>query len=65
MTYTAFLAFFLLVPVLVTAAFARTLHDRGRRLPASVLLTTCIAGQAVRWQLRYGGPMWIGRRAVA
>ena len=34
-------------------------------LPASVLMMTCIAGQALWWQLRYGGPLWKGRRAVA
>ena len=34
-------------------------------LPASVLVMTCIAGQALWWQLRYGGPLWKGRRAVA
>lgn len=34
-------------------------------LPASVLLMTGIAGRALWWQLRYGGPLWKGRRAVA
>lgn len=36
MTYTAFLAFFLLGPSLVAAALVRTLHVRGRRPPASL-----------------------------
>lgn len=30
-------------------------------MPISVLLMTCIAGQAVWWQWRYGGPRWKGR----
>ena len=33
-------------------------------LPVSVLLMTCVAGQALWWQLRHGGPMWKGRRAA-
>ena len=33
-------------------------------LPVSVLLMTCIFAQALWWQLRYGGPLWKGRRAV-
>lgn len=30
-------------------------------LPLSVVLMTCIAGQAIWWQLHYGGPSWKGR----
>lgn len=33
-------------------------------LPVSELLMTCIAAQALWWQLRYGGLMWKGRRTV-
>ena len=36
MTYSAFLALFLLVPVLVTAAFTRIFHGWGKRIPSSL-----------------------------
>ena len=50
MTYSAFLALFLLVPLLVTAAFTRTLQSRGTPVPSSLRawpVSPVLAGHAV------------------
>lgn len=50
MTYSAFLALFLLVPLLVTAAFTRTLQNRGMPVPSSLRawpVLPVLAGHAV------------------
>lgn len=50
MTYSAFLALFLLVPLLLTAAFTRTLQNRGMPVPSSLRawpVLPVLAGHAV------------------
>ena len=54
----------LLIGVFVRGASAAKTQQRIRdaaALPVSVLLMTIIAGRAVYWQIRYGGPRWKGR----
>ncbi len=50
----------LLIRMLTAAATRQRLGD-ALLMPVSVLLMTWIAGQAVWWQWRYGGPKWKGR----
>ena len=45
----------------LTAAVTRQRLGDALLMPLSVLLMTAIAGQAVWWQWRYGGPRWKGR----
>lgn len=46
----------------LTAAATGEPLRRAAWLPVAVLLMTMIAGQALWWQGRYGGPEWKGRR---
>ncbi len=46
----------------LTAAATGEPLQRALLMPLAVLLMTAIAGQALWWQLRYGGPEWKGRR---
>ncbi len=46
----------------LTAAVTGEPRSRALLMPLAVLLMTAIAGQALWWQLRYGGPEWKGRR---
>ncbi|MGQ9851527.1 MAG: glycosyltransferase [Aggregatilineaceae bacterium] len=46
---------------LMTAAATRQRPGDALLMPLSVLLMTVIAGQAVWWRVRYGGPRWKGR----
>ncbi len=45
----------------LTAAVTRQRLGDALLMPLSVLLMTAIAGRAVWWQWRYGGPRWKGR----
>jgi chlorobactene glucosyltransferase len=45
----------------LTAAMTRQRLADALLLPLSALLMTWIAGQAIWWQWRYGGPRWKGR----
>jgi chlorobactene glucosyltransferase len=45
----------------VTAAFTRQRARDALYMPASVLLMTIIAIQAIYWQVFYGGPWWRDR----
>lgn len=50
--------------ILIRALTASTTRQRVRDallMPISVLLMTLIAGQALWWQWRHGGPQWKGR----
>ncbi len=47
---------------MLTAAVTRQRLGDALLLPLSVLAMTAIAGRAVWWQARYGGPQWKGRR---
>lgn len=44
-----------------TAAFSRQRVLDAIWMPVSTLLMAVIAGQAIWWRLRYGGPRWRGR----
>jgi chlorobactene glucosyltransferase len=46
---------------MLTAAWTRQRVLDGLLMPVSVLLMTVIAGQALYWQWRFGGPVWKGR----
>ncbi len=46
----------------LTAAATGEPVRRAVWMPVAVLLMTAIAGKALWWQLRYGGPEWKGRR---
>jgi chlorobactene glucosyltransferase len=49
---------------MVTAITTRQRPFEALLMPLSVLLMTWIAGLALWWQWRYGGPHWKGRRIV-
>jgi chlorobactene glucosyltransferase len=53
-----------LIRTLTAVATRQRLID-APLLPVSALLITVIAGQAVYWRLRYGGPRWKGRTLKA
>jgi chlorobactene glucosyltransferase len=53
-----------LIRALTAVATRQRLRD-APLLPVSALLMTVIAGQAVYWRLRYGGPRWKGRTLKA
>jgi len=48
-----------------TAATARQPLGDALLMPVSVLLMTRIALQAIWWRMRYGGPVWKGRKLPA
>lgn len=50
----------LAVRAISAAATGQRVRD-ALLLPVSVLLMTAIAGRAIRWQWRHGGPSWKGR----
>lgn len=47
---------------MLSAAITRQRPLDALLMPLSVLLMTIIAGQALWWRWRYGGPQWKGRR---
>ncbi|GIV81790.1 MAG: hypothetical protein KatS3mg051_1144 [Anaerolineae bacterium] len=50
---------------LITAGATRQRLADALLMPLSVLLMTVIAGQAVWWHVRYGGPRWKGRTIIS
>lgn len=46
----------------ISAAFTRQRPADALLMPVSVILMTRIAAQSLYWHMRYGGPLWKGRR---